>query len=344
MLNRIKKKQDAVDAKAIAPNNKLYLCLLLGATALTGISLIVQECDAAFTIWTSIICGGIASIVVAWLIDAANCRQLNKKAVEHRKTLLSNLYHVFDNGLQLLILESAEKDHYTDSKKWYEWIETVDKQAMNDPSRGYILNPHFVELVCHYGKKSWANELSEYQVQNDSLKEMLARKRNLEKIPIKLPNGITLSLSAGEHNDLQKAIIEQFLPLFGFGAEVLYVGDTSNKYLHVEKEKLEQIHFFEIGHEELPDVVAYCSQKNLLYLVEAVHSHGPMDEIRIRKLKRLLTESGCTAQVVFFTAYLDKKTFRKDCEKIAWETEVWIAENPEHLIHFNGHKFLDLYK
>ena len=134
MLNRIKKKQDAVEAKAIAPNNKLYLLLLLGAIALTGLSLLVQECDAAFTIWTSIICGGIDSIVVAWLIDAANCKQLNKKAVEHRKTLLSNLYHVFDNGLQLLILESAEKDHNTDSKKWYEWIETVDKQAMNDPA------------------------------------------------------------------------------------------------------------------------------------------------------------------------------------------------------------------
>lgn len=134
MLNRIKKKQDAVEAKAIAPNNKLYLWLLFGAAALTGLSLLVQQCDTAFTIWTSITCGGIVSIVVAWLIDAANCKQLNKKAVEHRKTLLSNLYHVFDNGLQLLILESAEKDHYTDSKKWYEWIETVDKQAMNDPA------------------------------------------------------------------------------------------------------------------------------------------------------------------------------------------------------------------
>lgn len=143
MLNRIKKKQDAVDAKAIAPNNKLYLCLLLGATTLTGISLIFQKCNAAFTIWTSITCGGIASIVVAWLIDAANCRQLNKKAVEHRKTLLSNLYHVFDNGLQPLILESAEKDHYTDSKKWYEWIETVDKQAMNDPA----LLPSFIRSL-----------------------------------------------------------------------------------------------------------------------------------------------------------------------------------------------------
>ena len=218
------------------------------------------------------------------------------------------------------------------------------KQNPNDPSRGYVLSRLFVELVSHYGKKDWGEALLKYQRENKSLKEELAHKRNLEKIPVKLPNGKLLYLFPGEHNELQKAIIEQFLPLFGFGAEVLYVGDSLDKYLHVEKEKLEQIHFFEIGHEELPDVVAYCSQKKLLYLIEAVHSHGPMDEIRIRKLKSLLTESGCFSQVVFFTAFLDKKTFRKYCEKIAWETEVWIAENPEHLIHFNGHKFLDLYK
>ena len=143
MLNRIKKKQDAVEAKAIAPNNKLYLLLLLGAIALTSLSLLVQGCDAAFTIWTSITCGGIASIVVAWLIDVANCRQLNKKAVEHRETLLSNLYHVFDNGIQLLVLESAEKDQCTDSKKWYGWIETVEKQAMNDPA----LIPSFIRSL-----------------------------------------------------------------------------------------------------------------------------------------------------------------------------------------------------
>jgi len=134
LLNRIKKEQDAVEAKTFAPNNKLYFWMLLGAIALTSLSLLVHECKTVFTIWTSITCGGIASIVVAWLIDTANCRQLNKKAVEHRKTLLSNLYHVFDNGLQFLILESAKKDHNTDSKKWYEWIETVDKQAMNDPA------------------------------------------------------------------------------------------------------------------------------------------------------------------------------------------------------------------
>jgi len=126
-----KKKQEA---KAITPNNKLYLGLLLGAIALTGVSLLFQGCGAVFTIWTSITCGGIASILVAWLIDAANCRQLTKKAVEHRETLLSNLFHVFDNGLQLLIVESTENDHCADSKKWYEWIKNVNKQAMNDPT------------------------------------------------------------------------------------------------------------------------------------------------------------------------------------------------------------------
>ena len=145
MWNWIKrqKKQEAVKEKAIVPNNKLYLGLLLAAIALTCASLLFQERQAVFTIWTSITCGGIASIIVAWLIEVANCRHLTKKAVEHREALLSNLFHVFDNNLQLLVFESAEIDHCTDSKKWYEWIENVDKQAMNDPA----LIPTFIRIL-----------------------------------------------------------------------------------------------------------------------------------------------------------------------------------------------------
>ena len=145
MWNWIKrqKKQEAVKEKAIAPNNRLYFWLLVGAIALTSISLLFQRCQAVFTIWTSITCGGIASIVVAWLIDAANCRQLTKKAVEHREALLSNLFHVFDHGLQLLAFESAENNHCADSRKWYEWIENVENQAMNDPA----LIPTFIRIL-----------------------------------------------------------------------------------------------------------------------------------------------------------------------------------------------------
>jgi len=140
MWNWIKKKQET---EAITPNSKLYSGLLLGAIVLTCISLLFQSYQAVFTIWTSITCGGIASIVVAWLIDAANCRQLTKKTFEDREALLSNFFHVFDYDLQVLVFESAEIDHCTDSKKWYEWIENVENQTMNDPA----LIPTFIRIL-----------------------------------------------------------------------------------------------------------------------------------------------------------------------------------------------------
>lgn len=133
--NKEKTKQKAGEVKAIAPNNKLYFWLLLVAIALTCLSLLIQRCGTVFTIWTSITCGGIASIVVAWLIDVANCRQWAQRSLKNREILLANLYHIFDNGLQLLIFESAEKEHCTESKKWYEWIETANQYAMNDPAQ-----------------------------------------------------------------------------------------------------------------------------------------------------------------------------------------------------------------
>ena len=39
-------------------------------------------------------------------------------------------------------------------------------------------------------------------------------------------------------------------------------------------------------------------------------------------------------------AFPDRAEFRKNAADIAWETEVWIADNPDHMIHFNGDRFL----
>lgn len=219
---------------------------------------------------------------------------------------------------------------------------TFDTQATNNPTRGYALNPLFAKLLKNYGTPQWTTELEAYKEQVKLLKEELERKRDLEKIPVKLPSGIDLHLSAGEHNVLQKHIVEDFLSRFGMGAEVLYIGDTSDKYLYKNEELLEQIGFFTLEHEELPDIVAYCKEKNLLFLIEAVHSAGPMDEIRVMKLKKQM--ENCTAIPVFVTTFLNKKEFRKWVTDIAWESEVWIADSPEHMIHFNGYKFLEIHK
>lgn len=216
--------------------------------------------------------------------------------------------------------------------------------ATNNPSRGYALSKSFVELLYSYGSEEWDIRLSEYLKEAKSLKEELECRRNLMKVPVTLPGGKRISLSYGAHNDLQKEIIETFLPLFGFGAEVLYVGDTTDKFLHLDEKALKEINFFVLEHDELPDVVAYSHEKNLLYLIEAYHSTGEWNEIRVRKVKRKLKESGCTADVVFFTTFETKNAFKQKAKDIAWETEVWIAESPEHLVHFNGYKFLDIHK
>ena len=166
-------------------------------------------------------------------------------------------------------------------------------------------------------------------------------KPKITATPLVLTDGHKLSFSAGAHNLLQKNIIEKFLPLYGFGAEVLYVGDTEKKNLYQNTNQLNALQFFELAHDKLPDVVAYSEQKNWLYLIEAVTTANPIDELRRQTLVQLTNQ--CTANVIFITAFPDRITYRQFAKDIAWETEVWIADSPEHMIHFNGDKFLGPY-
>lgn len=219
---------------------------------------------------------------------------------------------------------------------------SLDQSATNNPNRGYALDAQFANLLKTYGTKRWNEKLAVYLEMRKKVRTELEHKRAMARIPVTLPSGISLEFSPGEHNLLQKKIIEDFLPLWGMGAQVLYVGDTTDKYLYRDEKTLETLHFFPLEHDELPDIVAYSKEKNMLFLIEAVHSSGPMDEVRVNHLKRMLSE--CTANVVFFTSFLNKKMYQKYCLNIAWETEVWIAETPDHLVHHNGYKFLEIYK
>lgn len=221
-------------------------------------------------------------------------------------------------------------------------LQSSPNSSTNDSTRGYSINPTYSELMRSFGKKGWAESVNESLKNIEPLSQKLKRERQIAKVEVTLPSGGQLTFSVGEHNDLQKAIIEDFLPRYGFGAEVLYVGDTADKYLYLEKDKLEQLNFFEISHDELPDVIAYSKKKNWLYLIEAVHSSGPISEIRLLQLQKLTKR--CKADIIYVTAFLNRSKFRQFMAEIAWETEVWIADNPDHLVHFNGDKFLGPYK
>jgi len=95
--------------------------------------------------------------------------------------------------------------------------------ATNDPTRGYALHPDFKHLIVTYKRSNWTKNLKSFNKNKPSLTDILSRKRDLEKIPVKLPNGKPIELSLGEHNVLQKAIIEEFLPRFGGDCSVHYI-------------------------------------------------------------------------------------------------------------------------
>lgn len=184
--------------------------------------------------------------------------------------------------------------------------------------------------------------LTDFKERQPSLAEELNRARGLVRVPVKLPGIKDLDFEPGEHNELQKAIIEEFLPIYAPHCRVLYVGDAINKSLHRLDSELLALGFGALEHEDLPDIVAHDTERDWVFIVEAVHSFGAISEIRIRELRRLL--AGCQKDVVYVTAFLTRKAFQSWAAKIAWETEVWIASDPEHLIHFNGDKFLGPYK
>lgn len=217
-------------------------------------------------------------------------------------------------------------------------VPTKPGAARNDSQRGYAVSDDFGSLARKISEGGYEALLAGKVAAAGSLASRLNATRHHETVPVVMPEGIMLELTPGEHNKLQQAVVEQFLPRFGYEAELLYLGDTADKFLWLQQEKLTALRFFEIGHGELPDIIAYSRRENWLFLVEAVHSTGPISPTRLLQLQTLCKD--CTAEIVFVTAFLDRTTFRKFSAGIAWETEVWIAAEPDHLIHFNGGKFL----
>ena len=133
-------------------------------------------------------------------------------------------------------------------------------------------------------------------------------------------------------------MVNVFGPKFAPGAVLLYLGDAANKLLHLDEGKLDQLGVPLTEHDKLPDVVLYDEERNWLFLVEAVTSHGPVTPKRFEELEATLKD--CTATRVYVSAFPEFRQFKRHADTIAWETEVWLAEIPDHLIHFNGDKFL----
>ncbi len=215
------------------------------------------------------------------------------------------------------------------------------ERSVNSPKAVYQISPEAFELVKSYGTSRWSKKVKEYLLIKTELAKKYAAERDLKQVALKITPGNEIKLSPGEHSQLIKAIVEEFGSRFVPGAQVVYVGDTGKKWASFDEKSLAKLGVTVDSHGKMPDVVIYYPDKNWLVLVESVTSHGPMDAKRHEELKKMF--SGCTAGLVFVTAFPTKSIMTKYLSVIAWETEVWVAENPSHMIHFNGTRFLGPY-
>ncbi len=205
----------------------------------------------------------------------------------------------------------------------------------------YQIEPSALALLRKIGTSDWPPTLKKYLASREGLTDEIARKRHSARVPVALPNGSRVALSPGGQNPLIKAIIEHFCPIFAPGGEVLYIGDTENKFVHLEAKSLASLGVQLNSAAKIPDVIVHDTGKNWLLLIEAVTSAGPVDGKRRKELKELF--AGCKAGLVFVTAFETRRTMQSFLSHIAWESEVWIAEDPDHMIHFNGERFLGPY-
>jgi adenine-specific DNA-methyltransferase len=215
-------------------------------------------------------------------------------------------------------------------------------RPVNSPNYIYQIEPGALKLIREFGTQRWNTSLPKYLASLETLREKYAQIRDMRRIPVKVTTDVEIFLSPGGQNVLVKKIWDEFCSRFTPGGKLVYLGDTEDKWAHFDKATFKQLGITTPDeHGKIPDVVVYFTEKNWLVLIEVVTSHGPINPKRKIELEQLFKDS--KAGLVFVTAFLTRKDMLRYLGEIAWETEVWIAETPDHMIHFNGERFLGPY-
>ncbi len=211
-------------------------------------------------------------------------------------------------------------------------------RPVNSPKACYQISAELFELLTTFGTNKWDKSLQNWLKNIETLSDQYAMEREMQMIPLTLDDNTEVKLSPGKHSQLIHDIVVEFGPRFAPGAEVIYLGDTGAKEDFFKKERLAELGVTVDRKGKLPDVVLYWPKKHWLLLIESVTSHGPVDGKRHGELSTLFNKS--KAGLVYVTAFPNRRTLTKYLVDISWETEVWVAEAPTHMIHFNGDRFL----
>lgn len=214
-------------------------------------------------------------------------------------------------------------------------------RPVNSPKACYQISPAAFAVIQTYGTGGWETALARYLGERETLADRYAQHRDMQMIPVQIAAGTEIILTPGAHSELIRQVIEEFAPRFAPGSELIYVGDTGDKIGYFQERRLAALGVSVDQHGKMPDVVLYYAAKDWLLLVEAVTSHGPVDAKRHNELVELFADA--TPGLVYVTAFPNRGVMSGYLGAISWETEVWCADSPTHLIHFDGEQFLGPY-
>jgi len=211
-------------------------------------------------------------------------------------------------------------------------------RPVNSPKACYQVTEELIDLLSSFRTEEWNSNLSQFLDNQKTLAERYSEEREMEMLPLTLPDGREFKLSPGKHSQLIVDIVVEFGPRFCPGSEVLYLGDTGSKVEFFNDSLFKELGITLNKKGKLPDVVLYQRDKDWLFLIESVTSHGPVDPKRYIELNNLFSETD--TGLIFVTAFPDRSTMGRFLGEISWETEVWVSDSPTHLIHFNGDRFM----
>ncbi|MGW5879015.1 BsuBI/PstI family type II restriction endonuclease [Nocardiopsis terrae] len=212
------------------------------------------------------------------------------------------------------------------------------QRAVNSSKSNYRINQIALKLIKEWDQPGNEERVKQYLDARPGLLKRYNGEREMNRLPVTLPGGNKITLSPGGQNILIKAMVDDFCPRFTPGGEVIYIGDADGSDDHFDEEYLARLGVRIDKHGKIPDLVVYQKDKNWLFLMEAASSHGPVDGKRYDELSHLFSKS--KAGLVYVSCFPDRSVMRKYLADLAWETEAWCADTPDHLIHLNGDRFL----
>jgi type II restriction enzyme len=208
-------------------------------------------------------------------------------------------------------------------------IKNPDKptRATNSGLNNYILSPQFKQLIDAYLQDT--GQFNELKIHFSNV-VALARQEEIEKlqehrIHVEIPqSNDEVSLSPGEHNIIEKFIVEEIMPSLFPNFQLVYIGDTQVKD-HFDEELCRKINLTVDVHNKIPDVIGFDSQSSTILLFEAVASSGPIDNLRKKELLELFDSN--QFNLVFGTVFLYDKLFQSFSKLIADGTDAYIIES-----------------